>query len=261
MWVLIFFALNVHAQSPWLWKKLSKPGNFVLVSDQYSDTINSRTHTQKNKPCRQLVIPWKRRLSPLNLTTQRWTSLLLDAIECSSPKHSIIGYESCIFGRCFLFFSEASFWQDFLYHQEAMNLIFLAVAALSAEWCCWNVEWVAPSMTEQQIFTCGHSRLHIRPTIPVSMECTSPRQCNGTGLVFICCMVLELQLFFLLLCRPSAQRRGATIFWMGGCLFTQSHADHVIGLQDERSLRIDGHWHLRIKGRRRVCSSTGKKAL
>ena len=26
---------------------------------------------------------------------------------------------------------------------------------------------------------------------------------------------------------------------MGGCLFTQSHADHVIGLQDERSLRID----------------------
>ena len=24
-----------------------------------------------------------------------------------------------------------------------------------------------------------------------------------------------------------------------GCLFTQSHADHVIGLQDERSLHID----------------------
>ena len=67
-------------------------------------------------------------------------------------------------------------------------------------------------MTGQQIFTCGHSRLHIRPTILVSMECTGPRQCNGTGLVFICCMVLELQLFFLLLCMPSAQRRGATIF-------------------------------------------------
>ena len=25
----------------------------------------------------------------------------------------------------------------------------------------------------------------------------------------------------------------------GGCLFTQSHADHVIGLPDERSLYID----------------------
>jgi len=53
---------------------------------------------------------------------ERWFPLLLDAVECSSPKHSIIGYESCIFGRCFLFFSEASFWQDFLYHQEAMVL-------------------------------------------------------------------------------------------------------------------------------------------
>ena len=28
-------------------------------------------------------------------------------------------------------------------------------------------------------------------------------------------------------------------FQTGGCLFTQSHADHVIGLQDERSLHID----------------------
>ena len=118
MWVLIFFALNVHAQSPWLWKKLSKSGNFVLVSDQYSDTINSRTHTQINKPCRQSVIPWKRRLSPLNLTTQkmdldRRSPLLLDAIECSSSKHSIIGYESCIFGRRFLFLLSSILRQDF----------------------------------------------------------------------------------------------------------------------------------------------------
>ena len=53
---------------------------------------------------------------------------------------------------------------------------------------------------------------------------------------------------------------------MGGCLFTQSHADHVIGLQDERSLHIDegqsvldtGTCVLKAGG---VCSSTGKKAF
>ena len=32
----------------------------------------------------------------------------------------------------------------------------------------------------------------------------------------------------------TSASRGLTI--TGGCLFTQSHADHVIGLQDERSL-------------------------
>ena len=38
---------------------------------------------------------------------------------------------------------------------------------------------------------------HIRLTI---IECTGPRQRNDTSLVFIGCVILELQLFFLLLC-------------------------------------------------------------
>ena len=39
------------------------------VSDWYSDT-----HTRINKPSGQSVLPWKRRLSPLNLTTENWSS-------------------------------------------------------------------------------------------------------------------------------------------------------------------------------------------
>ena len=44
------------------------------------------------------------------------------------------------------------------------------------------------------------------------------------------------------LSEPPAGRPAGTLrdpSKMGGCLFTQSHADHVIGLQDERSLHID----------------------
>ena len=54
------------------------------------------------------------------------------------------------------------------------------------------------------------------------------------------------------------------IMWalkMGGCLFTQSHADHVIGLQDERSLMKANVLDTALaNGRRSVFSSTGKAA-
>ena len=50
---------------------------------------------------------------------------------------------------------------------------------------------------------------------------------------------------------------------MGGCLFTQSHADHMIGLQDEKSLS-DGVKVLKtalVKGKSCTFSLTGKTAL
>ena len=42
----------------------------------------------------------------------------------------------------------------------------------------------------------------------------------------------------------------------GGCLFTQSHADHVIGLQDERSLILMRQmcWRLRLRTAGPACS-------
>ena len=48
----------------------------------------------------------------------------------------------------------------------------------------------------------------------------------------------------------------------GGCLFTQSHADHVIGLQDERSLMKANNvlGTALANGRSSVFSSTGKAA-
>ena len=46
--------------------------------------------------------------------------------------------------------------------------------------------------------------------------------------------------------------------YTGGCLFTQSHADHVIGLQDERSLNVLDT--ALANGRSSMFSSTGKAA-
>ena len=47
----------------------------------------------------------------------------------------------------------------------------------------------------------------------------------------------------------------------GGCLFTQSHAGHVIGLQDERSLMKANVLDTALaNGRSSVFSSTGKAA-
>ena len=82
------------------------------------------------------------------------------------------------------------------------------------------------------------------------------------GIRILSAMETKLGLF---LCSLYCTQARAN-FFLGGCLFTQSHADHVIGLQDERSLHIDegqsvfngdGH-NLALVC---VCSSTGKKAL
>ena len=52
-----------------------------------------------------------------------------------------------------------------------------------------------------------------RPAILISLECAGCQQCNGTSPVCIHCMVFEMQLFFLLLWRPSSRKHGATTFW------------------------------------------------
>ena len=55
--------------------------------------------------------------------------------------------------------------------------------------------------------------IETRPTILISLECAGCQQCNGTSPVCIRCMVLEIQLFFLLLWGPSSRKHGATTFW------------------------------------------------
>ena len=62
-----------------------------------------------------------------------------------------------------------------------------------------KIEWVATSMIGQWIhvfFRRGHPKLRNRPTILVSLESTGPYQRNGISLVFMRCVVLEIQLFF-----------------------------------------------------------------
>ena len=46
-----------------------------------------------------------------------------------------------------------------------------------------------------------------------SLECAGSHQRNSTSPICICCMVFEIQLFFLLLWGPSSQKHGATTFW------------------------------------------------
>ena len=46
-------------------------------------------------------------------------------------------------------------------------------------------------------FRRGHFKLRNRPTILVSLESTGPYQRNGASLVFMRCVVLEIQLFLI----------------------------------------------------------------
>ena len=52
-------------------------------------------------------------------------------------------------------------------------------------------------MIRQLVFRCGHPKLQIRPTLMIILECASP--------VCIRCMVLEIQLFFVLLWGNSSR--------------------------------------------------------
>ena len=56
-------------------------------------------------------------------------------------------------------------------------------------------------------------KLQIRPTILISLECAGCQQHNGTSPVCIRCMVLKIQLFFLLLMGLSSRKHGATTLW------------------------------------------------
>ena len=84
---------------------------------------------------------------------------------------------------------------------------------------CWRVSlkcWVGRSLNDSTVNFCRFSLctcLHFRPMISVSLECTGPHKRNSISLVFIRCVVLELQLFFQLLCWPSSWKHGATTFW------------------------------------------------
>ena len=77
--------------------------------------------------------------------------------------------------------------------------IFVAVAAFGVEGC---PERLSGSLPNDQTINChsfyfGHPKLHIRPTILVSLECAGPRQHNRTSVVFtyICCWFLSYSCF------------------------------------------------------------------
>ena len=81
----------------------------------------------------------------------------------------------------------------------AASLVFVTVVALGAEGFCRQLhEWVAPSKIGQWIYVFFHRRhpkVRNRPTILVSLESTGPYQRNGASLVFMRCVVLEIQIF------------------------------------------------------------------
>ena len=91
----------------------------------------------------------------------------------------------------------------------------VATARGSAVYCChsWNIEWVTSSMIGQYIFVVfryGHPKLQIRPTYQYHWNV---QVLTNVTVVCICCMVLEVQLFFLPLWGPSSWKHSATTFW------------------------------------------------
>ena len=77
-----------------------------------------------------------------------------------------------------------------------------------------KIEWVARSMIGQWIYVVirrRHPKLCNRLTILVSLESRGPYQHNGASLVFMRCVLLEIQLFF----------RFHTV--MDGLLYIKSH--------------------------------------
>ena len=68
-----------------------------------------------------------------------------------------------------------------------------------------KIEWVSQSMIGQWIYVFFHRRhpkVRNRPTILASLESTGPYQRNGVSLVFMRCVVLEIQLFMV----PALQK-------------------------------------------------------
>ena len=85
-------------------------------------------------------------------------------------------------------------WND-----AAACLVFVTIVALRAEGFLPKIEWVAQSMIRHWfyvVFRRRHPKLRNRPTILVLLESTGPYQRIGASLVFMCCVVLEIQLFF-----------------------------------------------------------------
>ena len=80
-----------------------------------------------------------------------------------------------------------------------------------------KIEWVAPSMIGQWIyvfFRRGHPQLCNRQTILVSLESTGPYQRNGASLILMCCVVLEIQLFFSPSYGPSYRKLNFWSTWI-----------------------------------------------
>ena len=113
--------------------------------------------------------------------------------------------KQCIFGRRFLFPFRSNSRQDYrtvgkLQDPAAARLIFVIVAALGANGCCRKLSGIAPSMIGQWVyvfFRLGQPQLRNRQTILASLESTGPYQRNGASLVFMCCLVLEIQVHVL----------------------------------------------------------------
>ena len=87
----------------------------------------------------------------------------------------------------------------------AARLLFVTVVALGAEGLCRKLSGCSindRTLVEgilsmiYVIFRRRHPKLRNRPTILVSLESRGPYQRNGASLVFMRCVVLEIQLFF-----------------------------------------------------------------
>ena len=115
------------------------------VSDRYSDATNNRTLMREeiSRADNWLYYGnegWAHWIWQPKNGVRASIPAFAKAIQSESPKHSIIGYESCIFGRRFLFLLWNILRQDFctigkLQDPAAARLTFVVVAALGVEGC------------------------------------------------------------------------------------------------------------------------------
>ena len=130
------------------------------VSDRYSDTTNNQTLIRGE------ISRADNRLYYGNEDWAYWIWQLQNGVRASipasartvqreSPKHSIVGYESGIFRRRFLFLHWSILRHDFctvrkLQDPAAACLIFVVVAASSAEGCRWMLSGSLPQWSDSK---------------------------------------------------------------------------------------------------------------
>ena len=82
----------------------------------------------------------------------------------------------------------------------AAHLVFVTVVTLGTEGFCRKLSGLLDQCMIGQwiyvLFRHRHPKLRNRSTILVSLESRGPYQRNGASLVFIPCVVLEIQLIF-----------------------------------------------------------------